>query len=130
MQIRNNYDIIWKRADGIIGTGIFNGDIGVVSDIDAAQQVMTVAFEDRTVDYGFDMLGELEPAYAMTVHKAQGNEYRAVVLALVKGAPALFSRSVLYTAVTRARELLIIVGDEEAVARMMKTTCPERDTAG
>ncbi len=130
MQIRNNYDIIWKRADGVVGTGVFNGDIGAVADIDAAQQVMTVVFEDRTVEYGFDMLGELEPAYAMTVHKAQGNEYRAVVLALVKGAPTLFSRSVLYTAVTRARELLIIVGDEEAVARMVENNLPRKRYSG
>ncbi len=130
LQIRNNYDIMWKRSDGSIGMGVFNGDIGSVAEIDMSQQLMTVAFEDKTVDYTFDMLGELEPAYALTVHKAQGSEFRAVILSLVRGAPALFSRSVLYTAVTRAKELLIIVGDEEAVAQMVANNRPQKRYSG
>jgi exodeoxyribonuclease V alpha subunit len=130
MQIRNNYDIMWTRSDGVIGTGVFNGDIGSISEIDAAQQIMTVIFEDKSVDYAFDMLGELEPAYAMTVHKSQGSEYRAVILSLVKSAPTLLSRAVLYTAVTRARELLIIVGDEEAVAQMVNNNRTRKRYSG
>lgn len=119
MQIRNNYDIMWKKSDGsAVGTGIFNGDIGIISAIDPSMETITVAFDDRIADYDFTQLGELEPAYAMTVHKSQGSEYRAVVLAAWNGSPYLLSRSVLYTAITRARELLIIVGREETVAAM------------
>lgn len=120
MQIRNNYDIMWKKADGsAIGTGIFNGDIGTISAIDQETETIRVVFDDeREADYDFTQLGELEPAYAMTVHKSQGSEYRAVVLSAWNGSPYLLSRSVLYTAVTRARELLIIVGREETVAAM------------
>ena len=119
MQIRNNYDIMWKKADGsAIGAGIFNGDIGTIVKIDVPMEAMTVIFDDRVVDYDFTQLNELEPAYAMTVHKSQGSEYRAVVLAAWNGSQYLLNRSVLYTAITRARELLIIVGREETVAIM------------
>jgi len=119
MQIRNNYDIMWKKLDGsAIGAGIFNGDIGTVTAINTDMETLTVVFDDREADYDFTMLGELEPAYAMTVHKSQGSEYRAVILAAWNGSPYLLSRSVLYTAITRARELLIIVGREECVAAM------------
>ncbi len=119
MQIRNNYDIMWKKQDGsAIGTGIFNGDVGTISAIDLGMEQMTVVFDDREVDYDFTQLNELEPAYAMTVHKSQGSEYRAVVLSAWNGSQYLLNRSVLYTAITRARELLIIVGREETVAIM------------
>ena len=119
MQIRNNYDIMWKKTDGsAVGTGIFNGDVGIITAIDPNMETMTVVFDDREADYDFTQLGELEPAYAMTVHKSQGSEYRAVVLSCWNGSPYLLSRSVLYTAVTRARELLIIVGREETVKTM------------
>ena len=119
MQIKNNYDILWKKNDGSsIGTGIFNGDVGIIRAIDQAAETMSVVFEDREVDYDFSQLGELEPAYAMTVHKSQGSEYRAVILSAWNGSPYLLNRSLLYTAVTRARELLIIVGREETIAVM------------
>jgi len=119
MQIRNNYDIMWRKQDGsAIGTGIFNGDIGTVSAIDFEAESLTVVFDDRQADYSFDLLGELEPAYAMTVHKSQGSEYRAVVLCAWGGSPYLLSRSVLYTAVTRARELLVIVGRQDTLQAM------------
>ena len=119
MQIRNNYDIMWKKTDGsAVGTGIFNGDVGTVTAINPDLETMTVVFDDREADYDFTQLGELEPAYAMTVHKSQGSEYRAVILAAWNGSPYLLSRSVLYTAITRARDLLIIVGREETVAVM------------
>ena len=119
MQIRNNYDILWKKTDGsAIGAGIFNGDIGTLAAIDPAAETLTVVFDDREAEYEFSQLHELEPAYAMTVHKSQGSEYRAVVLSAWGGSPYLLSRSVLYTAVTRARELLIIVGREDTVAAM------------
>ena len=123
MQIRNNYDILWRNADGSVrGTGIYNGDIGQILQIDPDNECMTIDFEGRIVNYGFDSLLELEHAWAMTVHKAQGSEYRAVILALNNSASVLMTRSVLYTAVTRARELLILVGDDAVAYRMIDNT--------
>ncbi len=131
MQIRNNYDIMWKKTDGSgVGAGIFNGDVGRIEKIDPQMETLTVVFDDRQADYDFAQLGELEPAYAMTVHKSQGSEYRAVVLAAWTGSPYLLSRSVLYTAVTRARELLIIVGREETVGIMVENAKKNRRYTG
>ena len=119
MQIRNNYDIMWKKTDGsAVGTGIFNGDVGTIVRIDPQAEMLTVVFDDKEADYDFTQLNELETAYAVTVHKSQGSEYRAVILSAWNGSPYLLSRSVLYTAITRARELLIIVGRQETVAAM------------
>ncbi len=121
MQIRNNYDILWKKSDGsAVGSGIFNGDIGTVTAIDPQAETVTVLFDDREAEYEFSQLSELEPAYAITVHKSQGSEYRAVILSVWNGSPYLLTRSVLYTAVTRARELLILVGRQETVANMVE----------
>ena len=131
MQIRNNYDIIWKKTDGsAVGTGVFNGDVGIITAIDAGSETMTIVFDDREADYDFTQLNELEPAYAMTVHKSQGSEYRAVILAAWNGSPYLLSRSILYTAITRARELLIIVGREETVAVMTQNAKRNRRYSG
>lgn len=131
MQIRNNYDILWKKTDGgTIGAGVFNGDIGTVSKIDPAAQTLGVIYDDREVEYDFTQLNELELAYAMTVHKSQGSEYRAVILAAWNGSPYLLSRSILYTAITRARELLIIVGREETVAAMTENAKKNRRYTG
>lgn len=121
MQIRNNYDIIWRKQDGSsYGTGIFNGDIGIIQTVDLANETITVLFDDRLAEYTFDLLSELEPAYAMTVHKSQGSEYQAVVLCAWPASPYLLNRSILYTAVTRARELLIIAGREDVVQTMLE----------
>ena len=131
MQIRNNYDIMWKTCDGSsIGTGIFNGDIGTIAAIDFSGETLTVVFDDREAIYDFNQLNELEPAYAMTVHKSQGSEYRAVVLSAWNGSPYLLSRSILYTAITRAKELLIIVGREETVAAMTQNAKVGRRYSG
>ena len=131
MQVKNNYDIMWKETGGLgAGLGVFNGDIGFITGIDERGETITVDFEGRVVEYSPDMLGELEPAYAMTVHKAQGSEYRAVILAVNDGAPMLMTRGVLYTAITRARELLILVGDEEKVAQMVANDRQQRRYSG
>ena len=131
MQIRNNYDIIWRKSDGsAMGTGIFNGDVGVITEIDPHAETLTVAFDDREADYDFSQMNELEPAYAVTVHKSQGSEYRAVILAAWNGSPYLLSRSILYTAVTRARELMIIAGREEVVASMTENAKRNRRYSG
>ena len=131
MQIRNNYDIMWKKTDGsAIGTGIFNGDVGTITAIDPNAETMTIVFDDREADYDFTQLNELEPAYAMTVHKSQGSEYRAVILTAWNGSPYLLSRSILYTAITRARELLIIVGREETIKVMTENARKNRRYTG
>ena len=131
MQIRNNYDILWKRTDGsAVGSGIFNGDIGIITSIDPQSEMMRVVFDDKWVDYDFAQLGELEPAYALTVHKSQGSEYRAVVMPVWSGSPYLLSRSVLYTAITRAREMLVLVGREEVVAAMTENAKKNRRYTG
>ena len=118
MQIRNNYDILWKKRGGGAGTGIFNGDIGTIQKIDLNEDQITILFDDREVVYDSDMLPELELAYAITAHKSQGSEYKTVIFAVYGGAPMLLTRGVLYTAITRARELLILIGNEEVVAQM------------
>ena len=130
MQIRNNYDVLWIRADGVTGAGIFNGDVGVVEEIDPGGELMTIRFDDRTATYTADMLGELELAYAVTVHKSQGSEYRAVVLVALSAAPALMVRGVLYTGITRARELLVVVGDDAALGRMAANDRQQRRYSG
>ncbi len=131
MQIRNNYDIVWKKTDGsAVGTGIFNGDVGIITAIEPAAETLTVVYDDREATYDFTQLNELEPAYAMTVHKSQGSEYRCVILTCWNGSPYLLSRSVLYTAITRARELLIIVGREETVAVMTENAKKNRRYTG
>ena len=131
MQIRNNYDILWKKTDGsMVGAGIFNGDVGIIQSIDTGSETLSVLFDDRVAEYDFTQLGELEPAYAMTVHKSQGSEYRAVVLTAWNGSPYLLSRSILYTAITRARELLVIVGKEETVGIMVENAKKNRRYSG
>ena len=130
MQIRNNYDVLWIRADGVTGAGIFNGDVGVVEEIDPGGELMTIRFDDRTATYTADMLGELELAYAVTVHKSQGSEYKAVVLVALSAAPALMVRGVLYTGITRARELLVVVGDDTALGRMAANDRQQRRYSG
>ena len=131
MQIRNNYDIMWKKQDGsAVGTGVFNGDVGTITAIDAGTETITILFDDKVAEYDFTQLNELEPAYAMTVHKSQGSEYRCVILTAWNGSPYLLSSSILYTAITRARELLIIVGREETVAVMTENAKKNRRYSG
>ena len=120
MQIRNNYDIMWRTADNsAAGSGIYNGDIGVIRTIDMETETLSVDFDGRIAVYTFDLLLELEHAWAMTVHKSQGSEFRAVVLALCSTSQMLLSRDILYTAVTRAKELLILVGDDQIAFTMI-----------
>lgn len=120
MQTKNNYDVLWKNASGTeSGTGIYNGDIGVVEAIDPEAETITVNFDGRIASFGFDALIELEHAWAITVHKSQGSEYRAVILALSPGSQMLLTRGVLYTAVTRAKELMILVGDDQTAYQMI-----------
>ena len=130
MQTKNDYDVVWEKSDGTVGTGMFNGDVGRIVDIDPSGEWLTVCFEDRTATYTQEMLSEVDLAYAQTIHKAQGSEYRAVVLALMPSAPSLMVRGVLYTALTRARELLILVGDDAAIRSMAENDRRQRRYSG
>ncbi len=118
MQIKNNYDLQWKRNNGEIGYGIFNGDVGYILSIDTKAGIIEVRFDDRTATYMTENIGELELAYAVTVHKSQGSEFDCVILPLFDTPPQLLYRNLLYTAVTRAKKLLVIVGLESVYNRM------------
>lgn len=118
MQIRNDYDIMWKTQELEVGYGVYNGDIGFIQSIDPAGETLTIDFDGRVAEYGYEQAAELEHAWAMTVHKSQGSEYRAVVFSAARAAPQLMYRSLLYTAVTRAAELLVAVGDDQVIQTM------------
>ncbi|MEE1279937.1 MAG: AAA family ATPase, partial [Oscillospiraceae bacterium] len=120
MQIKNNYDIMWVRDNGENGLGVYNGDIGIIIAIDRAASILRIRFDDREVDYPFDLLSELEHAFAITVHKSQGSEYKMVILPLFKFFDKLYYRNLLYTAVTRAKDLLVLAGDAQAVSKMVQ----------
>lgn len=120
MQIKNNYDLMWTPDDGgEPGAGVFNGDMGFVEEIDLLGKRLTVKYDDKRVDYTFDMLEELELAYAVTVHKSQGSEFDVVVMPVYSAAPMLMKRNLLYTAVTRAKQFVVLVGSEAAIRTMV-----------
>ncbi len=119
MQIRNDYDLLWRNEEGTAGgSGIYNGDIGIIRRIDASSELIEIDFDGKIAAYHFSNLNELEHAWAVTVHKSQGCEFKAVIFALSGASKLLLSRSILYTGITRAKDLLILVGDD-AVARTM-----------
>ena len=120
MQIRNNYNVEWKKDDGTEGTGIYNGDVGMLEEIDKLRGILRVRFDDRTAVYSLDNADELEHAYAITVHKSQGSEFPAVIIPMYPMAPQLCYRNLLYTAVTRARSLLIMVGHRQVAFQMVR----------
>ncbi len=118
MQIKNNYDILWEK-NGAEGMGIFNGDIGFITAISPTAETVTVNFDERVATYDFTQLEELELAYAITVHKSQGSEYPVVILPLCEYASRLLTRNLLYTAVTRAKDMVVAVGSEATVRDMV-----------
>lgn len=117
MQVVNNYDIEWEK-NGAVGVGLFNGDIGVIESIDLTDELIKIRFDDRTAEYSYDMLEELELAYAITVHKSQGSEYPVVIIPMYSCAPMLMARNLLYTAVTRAKRMVILVGRSDIPRKM------------
>lgn len=120
MQLRNNYGAEW-RTDFMssAGEGVFNGDMGIVESIDTEDKIMTVRMDDRLIDYSGDMFEEIDLAYAVTVHKSQGSEFPAVIIPVLNFPPMLMTRNLLYTAVTRGKKLVIIVGDPNRVRSMI-----------
>lgn len=129
MQIKNNYDIIWQKGNEE-GSGIFNGDIGIIEKIDNISSAFSVNFEDRNAVYSFENANEIEHAYACTVHKSQGNEFKAVIMPVFGVVPNLCYRNLLYTAVTRAKSIMVLVGSDEVVRNMtMNNSRTKRYTA-
>lgn len=129
MQIKNDYDLLWKRGTEE-GSGIFNGDIGRIIDIDTRAETMTIDFDGRMTEYDFAQLEELEHAFAITAHKSQGSEYRIVVIPMFDAPFPLMTRNLLYTAVTRAKEMVVIVGSRRSLAFMVgNDRVPVRHTA-
>jgi exodeoxyribonuclease V alpha subunit len=126
MQIRNNYKLSWRRYDALgaeleRGDGVFNGDMGFIQSIDDEEQTITVVYDgDKRVEYDYSQADELELAYAVSVHKSQGSEFPVVILPLAWGPPMLMTRNLLYTAITRARELVVLVGWERTLLNMVR----------
>lgn len=130
MQTKNNYNLPWSKDDGEAGEGIFNGEIGIIESISKKNGVIKIRFDDKIASYDFDFASDLDLAYTTTVHKSQGNEFEAVVIPLYREAPMLCYRNLLYTAVTRAKKLLIIVGSSDIVARMVHNDRKNRRYSG
>lgn len=134
MQIKNNYDIFWDRE--VLGvyehsTGVFNGEIGRIDKIDYLEKQLKVVFDDeKNVWYQFNELDQLELAYAITIHKSQGSEFDVVIIALPQAAPMLLTRNLLYTAITRAKKLLIILGGKNTVDFMIKNVDSKKRNTG
>lgn len=136
MQTKNNYQLAWEIRTKLglavdKGMGVFNGDMGVVREINEFSEIMTVEFDEgRMVEYPFKLLDELELAYAITIHKSQGSEYPAVVIPLLSGPSMLMNRNLLYTAVTRARKCVTVVGNEGTFFNMIKNVSQQKRYSG
>ncbi|MBQ8080946.1 MAG: ATP-dependent RecD-like DNA helicase [Clostridia bacterium] len=121
MHVKNDYQLAWTSASGEEGTGVFNGDVGFITAIDPEEHTVSVLYDDeRTVEYEYAQLEELELAYCVSVHKSQGSEFKAVVIPVTGGPKMLLTRNLFYTALTRARELVVLVGSERVIAEMVE----------
>ena len=121
MQIKNNYEKAWISADLEEGTGIYNGDLGTIHSIDIEESLMKIMFYgDRLVKYSFDELAQIDMAYAVTVHKSQGSEFPIVVMPVSFVPPMLANRNLLYTAVTRGKDLVVLVGSVKRLSEFVK----------
>lgn len=131
MQIKNNYSLDWRNSYGEEGKGVFNGDIGFITEIDETLRTITVVFDgEKEVVYDYPMSDELTLAYAVTVHKSQGSEFKVVIMPISYGPPMLMSRNILYTAITRARELVVLVGDKRYMHQMIGQNHEEKRLSG
>lgn len=130
MQVKNNYDIYWEN-DEENGTGVFNGEIGTIVDIDEEEKNIEIKFDDnKKALYQYSEMDQIEHSYAITIHKAQGSEYDVVIMCIPKTAPILLTRNLLYTGITRAKELLIIIGDKKIVDFMIQNVDSKKRNTG
>ena len=130
MQTKNNYDIYWESKDGKnYGSGIYNGDMGIINRI-SDDGIEIIFDEDKVVEYDATNIEELEHAYAITIHKSQGSEFPVVVMPILNGPPMLYTRNLLYTGVTRAKQLLVIVGEEQIVKHMIENNNTKKRNTG
>ena len=121
MHIKNNYQLPWREDSGAEGEGVFNGDVGFITQVDPQDRIVTVRFDDeRTVEYDYQQLEEMELAYCLSVHKSQGSEFPCVVMPVVGGPPRLLTRNLFYTALTRAKKMVVLVGKEEYIAEFVR----------
>ena len=131
MQIKNNYDIYWERKNKENGTGIFNGELGTISKIDDITKQIEIKFDDeKTAWYEYNELEQLEHSYSITIHKSQGSEFDVVIMCLPPVAPMLLTRNLLYTGITRARKLLIVLGTKKTVEYMIQNTETKKRNTG
>lgn len=130
MQTKNNYNLLWSKENGESGEGIFNGDVGRLEEIHRQSGSLKIRFDDKTAVYDREAIFDLEHAYAMTVHKSQGNEFEAVIIPLYRTAPKLKYRNLLYTAVTRAKKILIIIGRAKELREMVDNNRKTRRYSG
>ena len=128
--MKNNYDIYWEN-DEENGTGVFNGEIGTIVDIDEEEKNIEIKFDDnKKALYQYSEMDQIEHSYAITIHKAQGSEYDVVIMCIPKTAPILLTRNLLYTGITRAKELLIIIGDKKIVDFMIQNVDSKKRNTG
>lgn len=130
MQTRNNYNLVAQKDDYTLEEGVFNGDLGTVEQTDPHGESLTVRFDDRRVTYTKEEIEDLKPAYAVTVHKSQGSEFKAVILTVSDGPDVLFTRNLLYTAMTRAKQLLVLVGSAQRIAYMINNVTTDKRYSG
>ena len=136
MQVKNNYNMMWEKYDfktgkNEIGNGIFNGELGTIETIDKEEKTILVKFDDgKKALYETEDLEELEHAYAITIHKAQGSEFDVVILPIYQIAPMLQTRNLLYTAITRAKKLMIVLGNKSTVEYMIKNNYTKNRNTG
>jgi len=131
MQIKNNYDIYWEKTNRENGTGIFNGELGRITKIDDTVKQIEVQFDDKKIAwYEYNELEQLEHSYAITIHKSQGSEFDVVIMCLPPAAPMLLTRNLLYTGITRAKKLLIVLGTKNTVEYMVQNTETKKRNTG
>lgn len=120
MQIKNDYKLEWTSDNGIIGEGVYNGDSGILADIDDAGEWIEVNFDGKFVRYEQKQMDEIDHSFAITIHKSQGSEFPCIIIPIVAGPPMLLSRNILYTAITRAQKLVVLVGSRDILSQMIK----------
>ena len=131
MQVKNNYDIYWERKNKENGTGIFNGELGTVKKIDDSTKQVEIYFDDeKTAWYEYSELDQLEHSYCVTIHKSQGSEFNVVIMCLPQAAPMLLTRNLLYTGITRAKKLLIVLGTKSIIEYMIQNTETKKRNTG